>query len=63
MTYPNDSIYGGAVPLTKRELFSALAMVGLITGAFRNGAFNLDYELLGSQSLLAADALIAELNK
>lgn len=50
-----DSEYG----LTKREYFAAMAMQGLLA----NGNYITSYKLLGEESVMFADALIAELNK
>ena len=56
-----------AKPLTKRELFAAMAMQGILVAKFRemvaNVPVNIRYELLGKDSLFCADALIKELNK
>ena len=70
MTNGNDKVYPTSDcsqdTLTKRELFAAMAMQGLLSDndyspyTLRNG----DYiNTLGEQCVKYADALIAELNK
>lgn len=48
--------------LTKRELFAAMAMQGLLAAESENWKFP-DEETLAARAALQADALIAELNK
>ncbi len=51
-----ETVLGG---LTKRELFAAMAMQGLMSGSGRTGSYK-DY---AGDSVKFADALIAELDK
>jgi len=48
--------------LTKREYFAAMAMQGILANN-EEGNTQWDYTVIGKHSLLAADALIEELNK
>ena len=78
MTKANDNVYPVVLQhglthdshveagLTKRELFAAMAMQGLLSDndyspyTLRNGAY---INTLGEESVKYADVLIAELNK
>jgi len=54
--YPNEQ---GAFGLTKRELFAAMAMQGLLS----NPELSAEFEAYASDSVKFADALIDGLNK
>lgn len=54
------SIHGQHYGLTKRELFAAMAMQGLLSDTLKMGATHGD---VAQESVLAADALIAALEE
>lgn len=60
--YRSDEMQGGA-GLTKRELFAAMAMQGLLSGAEDIKVNEWHPEVLAQSSIRAADALIMELQK
>ena len=78
MTRPNDTInsvvqtltdpFGGARMectdggLTKREYFAAMAMQGILANN-EEGNTQWNYAVIGKHSVLAADALIEQLNE
>lgn len=57
--FPGESEYG----LTKRELFAAMAMLGILSSRGLQEALNEDREKWEWYAVQTADALIAELNK
>lgn len=77
MTNPNDSVFpeqwlhqqfSDVIPtlcskggLTKREIFAAIAMGGIIHGCYSQPDFSMDW--VGDRAVEFADTLIAALNK
>ncbi len=63
MTDGNDPVYPSTAAwssaLTKRELFAAMAMQGLLA----DSAISASYEEISESAVGHADALIAEINK
>lgn len=57
--YPSNGIITGGPPLTKRELFAAMAMQGYLSNSSLDGTF----KQVADSAVLQADALIEALNE
>lgn len=57
--FPSPSQYGFGSGLTKRELFAAIALQGMLS----RSNINASYQKYAEGSIAVADALLAELEK
>lgn len=71
-SYPNMPVYDGIHRLsehglTKREYFAAMALQGLLSNSYNDGATQplstASHDQIAQMAVSSADALIAELNK